>query len=334
VSEERLPDTKGTPLPDDYVQPFSVEGTDVRGQVVQLGPSLNAMLGQHTYPEPVLHLLGEFTVLAAMMGSTIKFDGKLTVQAQGSGPVRLVVVDYASDGAIRCYAQVADETVDNVGAVPSDAPDRADPAALGTLLGKGHMAITIDQGPDMERYQGIVEIGGTNVIDAALTYFAQSEQTLTAIRIGVGKAYQSPPDGGTAQAVWRGGGIMIQRLPQAGYLFADPTHESLDDWERLSVLMETTQADELIDRRIGSERLLTRLYHRERVRVFEPKPVRFSCTCSIERTENMLKSLGYATVQDLMEEGRIEVRCEFCNEVYRFNQVDLLKIGLGPSSLS
>lgn len=310
---------------DNYVQPFRIEGTDVRGQVVQLGSSLDSMLCQHDHPLPVLNLLGECAVLATMLGSTIKFDGRLTLQAQGSGPVKLLIVDYVSDGSIRCFAQVNAEEYEEAFGGDANNPDQILRYQLSRFLGKGHLAITIDQGADMERYQGIVEITGASVADAALTYFAQSEQTLTAIRLGVGRiAMPSKPD------AWRGGGIMIQRLPEIGGQKLEPTHNALDDWERLSTLLNTTQDDELIDAMVGADRLLFRLFHEERVRLFDAREIEFSCRCNRERIENLLKTFGYAEVQDLIVDGKVEVRCEFCNGLYEFDQVDLLKLGLAP----
>lgn len=308
----------------DAVQPFRIENTDARGQVVFLGDALQEMLSLHTYPSPVLHTLGEFAIVAAMMGSTLKFQGKLTLQAQGDGPVRVLVVDYVSDGSIRAYAQIDDTTyAEKFGALADD-DTRLD---LPALMGRGHLAITIDQGPDMERYQGVVELSGATVADAALTYFAQSEQTLTVMQVAIQKvAVDGVP-------TWRGGGIMLQRLPQPGRVQTILTDDALDDWERFAVLLNSTQAEELTDPAVMPERLLYRLYHEENVRLLSAKPVQFLCPCSRERSENMLKSLGYTNVHELMEDGKIEVRCEFCNETYLFDQVDLLKIGLVPADL-
>lgn len=308
----------------DAVQPFRIENTDARGQVVFLGGALHEMLSLHRYPTPILRALGEFAVVAAMMGATLKFRGKLTLQAQGEGPVRVLVVDYVSDGSIRAYAQIDENAyAEKFGAQG----DNDASIELPALMGRGHLAITIDQGPDMERYQGVVELSGATVAAAALTYFAQSEQTLTVMQVAVQKVLV---DG---VPTWRGGGIMLQRLPRPGRAETIATDEALDDWERFAVLLNSTQAEELINPEVMPERLLYRLYHEENVRLLPAKPVQFLCPCSRERSENMLKSLGYTNVHELMEDGKIEVRCEFCNETYLFNQVDLLKIGLVPADL-
>lgn len=310
---------------DDIVKPFRIENTDIRGQIIRVGDSLDTLLAHHTLPQPVQRLMAEGAMLAAMLGAAIKFDGKIILQARGDGPVPLLVADYATDGSFRAYAQVEHEVAvqPSAGAPPTAA------LPLAALMGTGHLAITIDQGLDMDRYQGIVELAPDSLAASTLSYFARSEQTLTAIRLAI-----APPAGDVKIGDgWRGGAIMIQRLPEDGQGIQFVSHKTLDAWERASALLQTVSDDELTDADLEADRLLYRLFHEEGVRTFTPKPLRFGCACNRERIEKLLQTFGYSEVQDLMEDGKVTVKCEFCGTEYAFDHIDLMKIGLGPADL-
>jgi len=288
------------PLHDDLVAAFQIENQPVRGRIVRLGEPIDEVLTRHAYPEPVANLLGEACALAALVGASLKFDGRLIVQAQGDGPVSLVVADYDTSGALRGYCSFDADKV----AVASQGFIR--PGA-GTLLGKGLFVMTIDQGPETERYQGITQIEGETLALCAETYFAQSEQTPTRVRLAVG---QLQTDQGL---VWRAGGLLIQNI--AGD--ADAREEVEDTWTRAQALFETTGEDELIDPTIPAETLLYRLFHEDGVRLFQPRPLRAFCRCSPERILNLLRSFPPEERREMVTpEGNIRVTCEYCSRVY------------------
>ncbi|HEX8233020.1 MAG TPA: Hsp33 family molecular chaperone [Caulobacteraceae bacterium] len=286
---------------DDQVAAFQIENEPVRGRVVRLGPAIDDILTRHEYPEPIADLLGEACALAALVGASLKFDGRLIVQAQGDGPVGLVVADYDTTGALRGYCRYDAERL------AAASQGFARPGAK-SLLGDGIFVMTIDQGPDMDRYQGITAIEGETLALCAETYFAQSEQTPTRVRLAVGQL-----DTGEGPT-WRAGGMVLQNI--AGDDARGPTHEA---WERSQALFETVGEDELIDPTISGDRLLFRLFHEDGVRVFTPKPLRAFCRCSPERVVSVLQSFPMEERGDMVEpDGRIHVTCEYCSRQYAF----------------
>jgi molecular chaperone Hsp33 len=282
-------------IPDDVVGAFQIEGEPVRGRVARLGPAIDEILRGHDYPEPVANLLGEACALAALVGSNLKFEGRLIVEARGSGPVRYVVADYDTTGGLRGYCRYdADE-------VAAASTGFLRPGAK-TLLGEGVFMMTVDQGTDMDRYQGITSIDGETLALCAEQYFAQSEQTPTRVRLAVGRT-----DG-----VWRAGGFMIQYI--AG---DDARGDTMEAWVRTQAFFETIGEDELLDTELASERLLFRLFHEDGVRVFGSKPLRAFCRCNQDRIESVLKSFDRAEREDMVEDdGKIHVTCEYCSRVY------------------
>jgi molecular chaperone Hsp33 len=286
-------------LPDDLVGAFQIEGEPVRGRLVRLGSAIDQIISGHAYPEPVANLLGECCALAALVGSNLKFEGRLIVHAQGSGPVRYVVADYDTTGALRGYCRF------DPAEVAEAAQGFARPGAR-SLLGDGVFIMTIDQGPDMDRYQGVTAIEGETLALCAEQYFAQSEQTPTRVRLAVGQA----DDG--AGPVWRAGGVLIQNIAED--LARGSTEEA---WERTQALFETLGEDELIDPMLSSNTLLWRLFHEDGVRVFESKPLKAFCRCSQDRIEGVLRSFGPEERAEMVEpDGLIHVTCEYCSRVY------------------
>ena len=288
------------PAQDDFVAAFQIEDEPLRGRIARLGAVVDEVLTRHAYPDPVANLLGEACALAALVGASLKFEGRLIVQAQGDGPVSFVVADYDTSGALRGYCSFDADKVEaaNQGFVRPGA---------GTLLGKGVFTMTIDQGPDTERYQGITQIEGETLALCAETYFAQSEQTPTRVRLSVG---QLQTDAGL---VWRAGGLLIQNI--AGD--SDARQLAEESWERAQALFETTGEDELIDPTVPAEVLLFRLFHEDGVRLFEPKPLKAFCRCSPERILNLLRSFPVEERHDMVEaDGLIRVTCEYCSRVY------------------
>lgn len=301
-----MSDTVMNAIPDDIVAPFQIEGEAVRGRLVRLGPAVHEILSGHAYPEPVANLLGEACALAALVGSSLKFDGRLIVQAQGDGPVRYVVVDYDTSGALRGYCRFDEEEVAKL------TTGFVRPGAK-SLLGGGVFIMTVDQGPDMDRYQGVTAIEGETLALCAEQYFAQSEQTPTRVRLAVGQA-----DVGQGPQ-WRAGGMLIQNIAED-----DARGSTTEAWVRTQAFFETIGEDELLDPTISAETLLFRLFHEDGVRVFEPKPLQAFCRCSQDRIETVLKSFGEDERADMVEDdGQIRVTCEYCSKVYGIDPAGL-----------
>ncbi|MDX5366866.1 MAG: Hsp33 family molecular chaperone, partial [Alphaproteobacteria bacterium] len=259
---------------DDLVQPFQIEGLGIRGRIVRLGPLVDRVLKAHAYPEPVSRLLGEALALTVMIGSALKFDGRFILQTQSKGPVGMLVADFQSPGSIRGYAQMDEARVAE--ALESGRTSPAD------LLGEGYLALTIDQGPDMERYQGIVSLHGEGLSHSAHEYFASSEQVATRIRLAAGPYYHR--EAGGTEKNWRAGAIMIQHIARdgglTGYREAEdesPYTEEEENWNRASILLDTVEDHELLDPALEPNRLLYRLFHEDGVRAYDPAPVEFSC---------------------------------------------------------
>ncbi len=282
-------------LPDDQVAAFQIEGEPVRGRLARLGPAIDAILQAHDYPEPVANLLGEACALAALVGSNLKFDGRLIVEARGAGPVRFVVADYDTSGGLRGYCGFDEAEVAKA------SQGFARPGAR-TLLEAGHFMMTVDQGPDMDRYQGVTAIEGETLALCAEQYFAQSEQTPTRVRLAVG----------LADGTWRAGGMLIQNIAED-----DNRGSTAEAWQRTQAFFETVGEDELIDAALSSEQLLFRLFHEDGVRLFGSQPLRAFCRCSQDRIENVLKSFPAEERTDMVEpDGKIHVTCEYCAKTY------------------
>ncbi|MGV3578682.1 Hsp33 family molecular chaperone [Brevundimonas sp.] len=287
---------------DDLAAAFQIEGWPVRGRLVRLGDAIDKILAAHAYPEPVAALLGEACVLAALVGSALKFEGRLIVQAQGDGPVRYVVADYDTDGHLRGYCRFDEAEV----AAASEGFVR--PGAK-TLLGQGVFVMTLDRGPDFERTQGITPIEGESLSLAAEHYFVQSEQIPTKVRLAVGSVTN---EGGTT---WRAGGALIQLI--AG----DDARGSTEDvWDRSRALFQTLGDDELIDPTVSPETLLYRLFHEDGVRLEDARALKAQCRCSADRIGTVLASFGPEERADMVEpDGKIHVTCEYCAKVYKLD---------------
>jgi len=275
----------------DTSQRFLFDSSAIRGQWSLLETSYQTVLAKHDYPLEVQTLLGEIMAAAILLAATLKFEGQLTIQARGNGPVSLLNVECTHEHQLRAIARWDGDTTG---------------MDFRALLGNAVLAITITprQG---ERYQGIVPLTGTSVAECLEFYFAQSEQLPTRIWLYQGNN--------------RAGGLLLQVLPYNSANPVDPARQQ-EDWHRVSSLAATLTADELLN--LDSETLLTRLFHEEDVTVFPPKPIEFRCTCSRERTAAALVQLGKAELEDIVaEQGQVEITCQFCNQQYRFDPVDV-----------
>ena len=316
---------------EDSVRPFQVEGLDVRGRAVTLGVSLDEILRKHDYPEPVARILGEAILLTALFGASLKFDGRFIFQTSTDGPVSLILVDFRTPGDMRGYVRFDSEAVKDALAHDADAP---------ALLGKGHLALTIDQGADMHRYQGIVALEGNTLEEAVHQYFLQSEQIPTRIRIAVAEIL-SRDETGETRAGWRGGGVMVQFLPDAPDRMKlrdlpggdDPNapdeseaetvlQDDDESWMEARAIAETIEDHELTDPDIGPDRLLYRLFHERGVRVFDSRPVRHQCQCSREKVSGIIGQFSTEDRTDMIQDGKILVTCEFCNTIYGFEPAE------------
>jgi molecular chaperone Hsp33 len=309
--------------PDDLVQAFEVKPLGVRGRLVRLGATVDDILHRHDYPAPVSTLLGEAIALTAMLGSALKFEGKFILQAKGDGPVDMLVTDYSTPGSMRGYARF-DAAVNGLASGAA--------VSAGSLLGSGHLAMTIDQGADMERYQGIVPLHGGSLGDAAHEYFQRSEQIPTRVMLAAGPLLGR---GREAREVWRAGGILVQHLPASGppsplsLSSGDApqgmieTHREDDRWVEARLLVETVEDHELLDPTITPEQLLYRLFHERGVRVFPAQPVSSRCTCSRERIAAVLRGFSAEEREEMREGDRITVTCEFCSTRYSFTPEEI-----------
>ena len=309
----------------DAVRPFAVEGLDVRGRSVALGPILEKILGRHDYPEPVSRLLAEAIVLTSLLGTSLKFDGRFTLQTQTHGPVSMLVVDFETPDAIRACATFDAERV--AGLIDAGA---ATPEAL---LGHGHLAMTIDQGKHMQRYQGLVELNGISLEEVARRYFERSEQIPTEVRLAVGELY-TRQDGDAPVKSWTGGGLLIQFLPEApermrqadidpGDAPAGTVRHEIDEddaWVEAKALVDTVQDVELTDPEVSVETLLYRLFHERGVRLFDAQPIADKCRCSRDKVANVLANFSADEVEEVTVDGKIVVTCEFCSTTYEFDR--------------
>lgn len=267
---------------------FLFEALAVRGEVVCLEQTLQAVLGKHDYPAPVQALLGEALAAAALLTGTLKLDGLLLLQAKGDGALRLLMAECTHEGDLRGIARW-----------DGDVPD----APLVHLLGDGHLAITLEPASG-QRYQGIVPLDGLSLAECIEHYFAQSEQLGTRLWLVTGEG--------------RAAGLLLQEMPGAAGVARDA-----DGWNRLCRLTDTLTAGELLQ--LAPETLLQRLYHEEDVRVFDADALRFRCSCSRERMLAALQSLGRDELQAILDEqdGSLETVCQFCNERRAYSATDL-----------
>ncbi|MCK9992461.1 MAG: molecular chaperone Hsp33 [Alphaproteobacteria bacterium] len=307
---------------DDHALPFAIEGADVRGRIIRLGPVVDLVLRRHDYPDAVSRLLGEALTLVILLGNSLKFSGTLSLQTKGNGPIPMLIADYlagegTAQGRVRGYA-VYDKQAD-FDQYEND---------FSRLTGSGYFALTVDPGAGAERYQGIVSLEGGCLAECAERYFLTSEQIPTSIRLTVGKSYQRTPERlapSESEGKWRSGGLLIQHLPKdlrQARAPEDPVDEH-EDWRRCRILMQSATDAELLDPALSNEGLLYRLFHEDGVRVFPGQPVEFGCRCSRERLAGVLLQYSRPVLEELLQDGHISGSCEFCNQTYRFTLDEL-----------
>ncbi len=303
---------KPLPLLNDACLPFQIEGQDIKGRVLRLGPSVHEILSSHNYPDHINKILGQTLALTALLGSLMKYDGIFTTQLKGGGLLRLMVADFSKDrnsgntdakGTIRGYAGFEEGTTSN---------DKLD-----ELFGEdAYLAITIDQGKFMERYQGIVSLEGENLTQAAEEYFQSSEQLPTKVMIECEK---------DKHGHWQAGAIMIQHLARNTELeLARDEENTHDNWQTASILLSSLKLSELLDKNISLQQLLIRLYHETGIRIFDHIDLAAGCRCSEEKIRTVLSSLDLEELKEVAEDGTVTVTCDFCTKDHKFELTKLL----------
>ncbi len=281
----------------DGVIRFLLRGAPVRGEIVTLDRAWREVVSRHALPEPVRDRLGELSAAAALLGATLKFEGSLVLQIHGDGPVALLVVEYRSDGGYRATAKLREGAAVAAGATLAELVD---------AQGKGRFVVTLDPragAPDRPAWQGIVPFEGSTVAGALERYMRRSEQVPTRLWLAA--------DGD------RAAGLLLQRLPDEGGQVGEDT----DGWNRMQRLAETVAPEELLT--LAPDELLRRLFWQESLHAFDERACRFACRCSRDKVSDMLRMLGSGEVEAIIaERGLVEVRCEFCNQPYRFDAVD------------
>ena len=306
-----------TILSDDFVLPFEIERSGLRGRLVRVGPAIDLILKRHEYPPVIAALLGEALVLACCLASTVKFDdGIFTFQARGNGgPVRILVADITSDGQFRGY----------VGFDAGKLDDDSQHMSAAKLFGGGHVAFTVDQGGDFDRYQGIVELRGETLSDSVHHYFRQSEQIASALKT------VSQRD---SHGRWRGAAIMVQKLPDEVIQKVPPEEvaemvEADEGYRTAAILLGSATQEEMADPDLSAEELLLRLFHEDGVRVYDKRPLHAGCRCKLDGVENVLRQFGRERMDEFKVDGVVTVTCEFCTETRVFDDEALDSIYAG-----
>jgi molecular chaperone Hsp33 len=290
-----------TEFQSDNLQRFIFDNAPVRGEWVHLTDAWKDVLSRREYPAAIEHLLGEMMAAAALLTATVKIKGRLVLQLKSSGPVTLMMVECTSNDTLRAFAQWDGEV--------------ADDATLTEVTGEGALAITIDVEGSKQPYQGVVSLQGESISDVLEIYFKQSEQLET--RIWLAADSQSAA------------GLFLQQLPGEG----NNKEADEENWSRLNQLASTVSKQELLA--LGAGTLLHRLFHEEECRLLTATELSFSCNCSRERVADTISLLGAQDAKNLVEEqGRIEVACEFCNEHYHFDEVDVAQVFSSQPSLN
>ncbi|MFV1849724.1 MAG: Hsp33 family molecular chaperone HslO [Porticoccaceae bacterium] len=303
----------------DFCQPFTLDHSNIRGRFTRLGPTVQTIIGQHNYPPLANHLLGEMVGLAVLLSSALKYDGLFTLQTSSDGPIGMLVVDVDSDGNIRACLRVDEERLSALIAAEEGGEEALRGQVL-KLMGRGHIAFTVDQGDEHERYQGIVSLEGETLSQCAEAYFRQSEQLETSFKLEVHR--------GESDADWWVGGLFLQKMPVSASGDAATPEEAekvSEDWNRSTILMASATENELVDISLPANDLIWRLFHDEEPRVYEQANLQFKCRCSREKIEGALVTYPLDELLSMREDdtGEVGVSCQFCNTRYGFNEADL-----------
>jgi len=270
------------------ILPFLLNKTNIRGRIVKLDSLVNNILSAHDYPEIVNSYLAELIAISSSLAGIMDFEGIFTLQTSGDGYIPMMVVDIDSNGNIRAYAKHKDNI-----------PEEAD---FNEIMGKGYIAFTIDTGKNAKKYQGLVELQQGSFENCIKHYFESSEQIETSIKAAAEKI-----DG-----IWKAGALIIQKLPE----------EEKSDFNETNIYLETCLDSELVDNKISSKDLLYRLFHELTITVYDEKELQDFCRCSEDKIKSFLKTISKEEIEELGENGVIDITCEFCGKLYKFNTKD------------
>ena len=293
---------------------FFIDNGAYQGRLIRMSSVLDTIIGKHCYPRPVAAVVAESTVLAAMLASTLKYEGLFTLQTQSNGAVSMVVVDVTSEGKIRACASFDEEHLKQNQELRKTSGEIE---AAPHLMGKGHLAFTVDQGPNTELYQGIVDLQGKNLTECALRYFKQSEQIDTDLKL-----FLQAPEGESGS--WLAAGIMLQKMPLKGGNESSP-EEMEEAWNEAKVFMESLTQDEVFDADLTSEQLLPRLFHANNLSISKCKNYSFGCRCSREKLLQTLSTFSEDDINAMLENNKVTATCHFCSEKYVFDKGELIK---------
>lgn len=293
---------------------FHIDNGAFRGRLVRMNEVINTILNKHKYPLPVSAVLAEAVVLAAMLASNLKYKGLFTLQTQSNGPVSLLVVDVTSEGKIRAYARFDEQRLAHSQQLRKT-DGQIEPAPH--LMGEGHLAFTVDQGPDTELYQGVVDLQGKTMSELALRYFKQSEQIDTWLQL-----YLKAPEGDSQS--WQAAGLMLQKLPEIGGKIQKGDDLNAQ-WEEAKVFAESLREDEIFDAELSSAELLHRLFHANNLVISKSIDYCFGCRCSREKLLNTLSGFSPEEIESMVEKNKITAECSFCSEKYSFDKGEVLK---------
>ena len=293
---------------------FFIDNGAYQGRLIRMSSVLDTIIGKHCYPRPVAAVVAESTVLAAMLASTLKYEGLFTLQTQSNGAVSMVVVDVTSEGKIRACASFDEEHLKQNQELRKTSGEIE---AAPHLMGKGHLAFTVDQGPNTELYQGIVDLQGKNLTECALRYFKQSEQIDTDLKL-----FLQAPEGESGS--WLAAGIMLQKMPLKGGNESSP-EEMEEAWNEAKVFMDSLTQDEVFDAELTSEQLLHRLFHANNLSISKCKNYSFGCRCSREKLLQTLSTFSEDDINAMLENNKVTATCHFCSEKYVFDKGELIK---------
>ena len=293
---------------------FHISGGAFLGRFVRLDKVINTILEKHQYPVQVSAVVAESTALAALLSSTIKYDGLFTLQTKSNGPVPMVVVDVTSDGKIRACADYNQEKIIHAQELRKTVGE-IEPAPH--FMGEGVLAFTVDQGQNTQLYQGVVDLQGKNLSECAMRYFKQSEQIETYLQL-----YLQAPKNSNER--WKAAGILLQRLPSHGGKENLSEEELTEAWNQAVIFMQSLQESEIFDDNLSPADLLHRLFHADNLQIGQNKTYTFGCRCQREKLWNTLHAMKKEDIEDMCENGRITATCHFCGTTYSFDKGELL----------
>jgi len=293
---------------------FHLQDGAFLGRFVRLDKVINTILDKHQYPKQVSAIVAESTALAALLSSTLKYQGLFTLQTKSNGPVPMVVADVTSDGKIRACANYDEEKIRRAQELRKTT-DEIEPAPH--FMGEGVLAFTVDQGPNTQLYQGIVELQGKDLSECAARYFKQSEQIETYLKLYL----HIPQKKGEK---WKAAGVLLQKIPSKGGQLTENEEQLNEAWNQAVIFMQSLQENEIFDEHLETQTLLHRLYHADKLSISHTKDYSFACRCQRDKLLNTLHTMKPEDIEDMCENNKITATCHFCGTTYSFDKGELL----------